>query len=142
MPAIPVKPTAFSQLLSDLTVGEEGAEYRTVDGEKIKKTLQAYSDTSTLSKKIYWAANRVFNAIKSLFGKSDWQIAKKMVIEKLDVTNFSSEDAVESLNKMLEYASSFFNRNLQDEEERKIRKEETEMHAFLRNEPQPQLLAL
>lgn len=48
---------------------------------QVEKTVAGYSSPNTLGEKVSYAAYRVFNAVKSLFGQSDWQVSKK-ILEK------------------------------------------------------------
>lgn len=47
---------------------------------KVKKCVAGYSIPDSFLRKICWVAYRIFNAIKSIFGQSDWQKARKALV--------------------------------------------------------------
>lgn len=54
----------------------------TRDQEIVRSTIKNYSLRESFCENISWVIYRVANAIKSIFGYSDWQIARKMIEER------------------------------------------------------------
>lgn len=71
------------------------------DKNKVKKCVSGYSMPDSFLGKISWVAYRIFNAFKSIFGQSDWQIAKKIIINKLKLLTEKTllEDCAETCLK-------------------------------------------
>jgi hypothetical protein len=52
------------------------------DREKIRNCVHRYATPHTFCDKIKWVFYRAINAVKHLFGQSDWQVAEKVIQDR------------------------------------------------------------
>jgi len=89
------------------------------DVKALKTAVARYSKQNTIGKKIAYVAMRVWNAIKHIFGRSDWQVGVK-AFNKIFSSMFIFPDVdqiVEGLKKQAKY------QNMSDNDLTKIAEE-------------------
>lgn len=52
------------------------------DQKKIRNCIHRYATPHTFCDKIKWVFYRAINAVKHIFGKSDWQVAEKIIRDR------------------------------------------------------------